>query len=219
MLWHTDNRVEKYQDSIPRGDVTLLVCAILEMAPEKRSSATPRGFLRVWDGTGPPTSDPFPDDCISNGYNASRDGDPPSCVVEKLAGIVQELRRIRQNPNLQEPKALTGRIGNVAIWEEPFWELVQKAVKVGSFIRLRNVHDTRIPNGIRRYLMVFAKSYLTPLPNMTYEVAEFCLLEEREVTTPVGVLVVIHHLQACPWRLLLSSPFQLFSLEESALWA
>jgi Telomeric single stranded DNA binding POT1/CDC13 len=170
MLWHTDNRVEKYQDSIARGDVTLLVCAILEMAPEKRSSATPRGFLRVWDGTGPPKSDPFPDDCITNGYNASRDGDPPSCVVEKLAGIMQELRRIRQNPNLQEPKALTGRLGNVAIWEEPFWELVQKAVKVGSFIRLRNVHDTRIPNGIRRYLMVYSKSYLTPLPNMTYEV-------------------------------------------------
>lgn len=39
------------------GDLTLIVSAILPVPQALRVTASPLGWLRVWDGTGPPESD------------------------------------------------------------------------------------------------------------------------------------------------------------------
>lgn len=38
---------------------------------------------------------------------------------------------------------------NVAVWEEPDLHLVKDTLSVGTFIRLRNVHETRLLTGLR----------------------------------------------------------------------
>ena len=38
---------------------------------------------------------------------------------------------------------------NVAVWEEPDVHLVKETLSVGTFIRLRNVHETRLLTGLR----------------------------------------------------------------------
>jgi hypothetical protein len=40
------------------GDLTVMVSAILPVPDGLKTASTPLGFLRVWDGTGTPTSDP-----------------------------------------------------------------------------------------------------------------------------------------------------------------
>ena len=49
---------------------------------------------------------------------------------------------------LDPPKCLCGRVTNVAIWEEPHWDLIREVLRVGSFIRLRNVHEGRLYGGL-----------------------------------------------------------------------
>lgn len=39
------------------GDLTVMVSAILHVPDGLKTASTPSGFLRVWDGTGTPTSD------------------------------------------------------------------------------------------------------------------------------------------------------------------
>ena len=169
------SHIELSDDNI-QGDLTLLVTAIIPVPSERRNRLTPRGFLRVWDGTGLPASDPLPL-TTPVASSAIMRGDPPPEALIKIASIIKQLQRIRQNENLQPPKALTGRVANVAVWEDSHWELVSTVVKVGTFIRLRNVQDRRMEISGLRCLMVFSKSYLTPLPSMTHEVVR--LLEEH----------------------------------------
>lgn len=170
------NQMDLYMDGNTRGDLTVIVTAVIPYPPEVASSSTPKGFLRVWDGTGLPESDPLPvssqaaKDAVSN-------GDPPVEVVTKLAKLTEKLRHVRQNSDLETPKATAGRVANVVIWEKSHWKLVDNAVGVGSCIRLRNVLEERMPNDGLRCLMVQSKSYLTPLPDMTYEVIR--LIEEH----------------------------------------
>jgi hypothetical protein len=96
----------------------------------------------------------------------------------KIAKIVQKLRELRQNDDIQPPTKLSGRVANVAVWEKQHWELIEKGyVTIGSFIRLRNVQDTVFLNSQFRCLHVHAKSSLTPLPNFNFEVLH--LLEEH----------------------------------------
>ena len=165
---HQGHQVELYDDST-NGDLT---CMITEILTAQRSEISPRGFLRVWDGSGPPLSDPYPGQTLVNA-----NGDPPAAALVEIAHVVKKLQFIRQNPEFTPPKALTGRVVNVAIWEESHWDLVQEACRVGSFIRLRNVRDGRLPNSDFRCLLVIHKSSLTPLPNLTYEVVR--LLENH----------------------------------------
>ena len=40
------------------GDLTVMISAILPVPEALKTASTPLGFLRVWDGTGTPTSDP-----------------------------------------------------------------------------------------------------------------------------------------------------------------
>jgi hypothetical protein len=123
---------------------------------------------------------------------AVKHGDPPSEALVEIAKIIKRLRLIRQNDNLIPPKQVTGRVANVAIWEKRQWEFINGFISVGTFIRLRNVTDSKmslVPGHDFRCLHVSVKSSLTPLPNLTYEVVH--LLEEhnnrllrREPTNP-----------------------------------
>lgn len=40
------------------GDLTVMVSAILPVPEALKTTLVPLGYLRVWDGTGPPVSDP-----------------------------------------------------------------------------------------------------------------------------------------------------------------
>ena len=169
--------IERYSDESTRGDLTVLVASILPIPTEQLSGTTPRGFLRVWDGTGVPKSDILPID-TEQARESVKNGDPPTVCLIKISEILLKLQELRQNPDLQPPKALSGRVANVAIWEKQHWELVNEGiVSVGSFIRLRNVHDSLFMDKKFRCLHVHEKSSFTPLPNLTYEVAH--LLEEH----------------------------------------
>jgi hypothetical protein len=165
------DQIETYSDEHTRGDLTVMVASIIPVPKDLTSGVSPRGFLRVWDGTGFPASDPLPL-ATAAASDAVKNGDPPSEAIVAMAAIIKNLKRVRPDSNLQTPKAVTGRVANVAIWEDSHWRLVTKVVRAGSFIRLRNVQDSRLQNNGLRCLMVFCKSYLTPLPGLTYEVVE-----------------------------------------------
>jgi hypothetical protein len=40
------------------GDLTVMVTNIIPFPRSRESTSSPKGFLRVWDGTGPPQCDP-----------------------------------------------------------------------------------------------------------------------------------------------------------------
>ena len=68
--------------------------------------------------------------------------------------------------------------GSSSLLEKQHWGLMTNGVvTVGSFIRLRKVQDSKMINSDLRCLVVYEKSSLTPLPNLTYEVVR--LLEEH----------------------------------------
>jgi len=52
--------------------------------------------------------------------------------------------------SIEAPISLCGRVINAVIWEEELWNLLCKGqiVHTGSFIRLRNVSDSKLPNGM-----------------------------------------------------------------------
>jgi hypothetical protein len=164
-------QIESYGDEHTRGDLTVMVASVIPVPEDLTSGVSPRGFLRVWDGTGFPASDPLPL-ATAAASDAVKDGDPPAEAIVAMAAIIRNLKRARPDSYLQVPKAVTGRVANVAIWEDSHWQLVTKVVRAGTFIRLRNVQDSRLQNNGLRCLMVFCKSYLTPLPGLTYEVVE-----------------------------------------------
>lgn len=50
---YTDNESEeKY------GDIIVMIARFIPYPSSRLTSNSPRGFLRVWDGTGPPATDP-----------------------------------------------------------------------------------------------------------------------------------------------------------------
>lgn len=172
-----NTHVEAYGEANARGDLTVMVAAVIPLPDEDTSGGTPRGFLRVWDGTGVPKSDTLPMSTAA-ALESITTGDPPSAALVKIAEIIKKLQVMRQNPDLQPPKALSGRVANVAIWEKQHWDLIKdNFVTVGCFIRLRNVQDNKMKNCDLRCLHVHDKSSFTPLPNLTYEVVH--LLEEH----------------------------------------
>lgn len=156
-------------DDISCGDITVMISAILPATV--RQITGPLGYLRVWDGTGAPVSDP----CvifICNSFYFSQfqiltavflcsrlpallstpetiqklrtKGDPPS---EALVKIKEATAILNNNiyhslaPNLQETVVLTGRVVNVAVWELAHWEYLVNHCHIGMFIRLRNVEE------------------------------------------------------------------------------
>ena len=135
---------------------------------------------------------------------AIKKGDPPSEALQAIAnaiGCIQQSADDGDNASsLESPKSLCGRVANVAVWEEPHWDLVAEILQVGTFVRLRNVHESRMYNGLRckfEHLILFSsmpialltlvtllglmiqhKSGLTPLPNNTYEIKQ--LLKDHQ---------------------------------------
>jgi len=151
-----------------KGDITALVCAVIPVPSQQISGVTPRGFLRIWDGTGGPFSDPPPP--TTNAKSLIERGDPPSDVLVKLASVVRKIRFVKDNMALEPPPTVAGRVVNLAVWEEAAWDFIIRSVPAGSFVRLRNIaqgviHDVRF-----RCLMLYQKSHLVPIPNFTYEV-------------------------------------------------
>jgi hypothetical protein len=191
---HVEQQPPYGETNAARGDLTVMVAAIFPAPPnEGKRGVLPLGFIRVWDGTGVPTSDPLP--CNTNAArDAIRNGDPPVEALVKLAEIVRKIQKIRDNADLQPPKTLSGRVVNVAIWESPQWEFITHAVQIGSFIRLRNVFDSIIPETGFRCLNVSTHSSLTLLPSLTYEVVHLLeehnnrLLRQEPVNAESGIL-------------------------------
>lgn len=84
--------------------------------------------------------------------DAIRDGDPPSQALQAIATAVERIKAVDDAGDvstLEPPKCLCGRVMNVAVWEEPDLHLVKDTLSVGTFIRLRNVHETRLLTGLR----------------------------------------------------------------------
>jgi len=138
--------------TVNSGDIIAMVTAIIPQPPEQVSDRTPRAFLRLWDGTGRPESDPIP---ISGliARQATQEGDPPASVLAAISKIVPTLvnggseGEGEDNESFDPPTCLCGRVVNVAIWEAEQWEQIrsnESGVRVGKFVRLKNVNDGRL---------------------------------------------------------------------------
>jgi len=169
------DHVDNFEVSVS-GDVTAVVTSILPTPEHLRRSDTPRGFLRLWDGTGPSRSDPMPNNVVN--VNADQSiADPPEQVLIRIEKILNAISSA-EHPDttcvgVNAPLALCGRVINAIIWEEDLWNLIQRVgiINIGSFIRLRNINNAMLPSGSRvNCLSVHAKSSLTPLPHDAYEV-------------------------------------------------
>jgi len=163
--------------TINNGDLIAMVTAIIPQPPEQVSDRTPRAFLRLWDGTGRPESDPIP----VNGLIARQaTQDPPASVLTAINKIVPTLTKVGSEDededieNFDPPKCLCGRVVNVAIWEAAQWERIrsnESGIRVGKFVRLKNVNDGRLGTANpKRCLMVHQKTSIVPIPDQTFEV-------------------------------------------------
>lgn len=168
-----------HAESLHHGDLTAMVTAVLpvDQKPDAQHlKIAPSGFLRVWDGTGPPTSDQLPIDTPA-AREAVHTGDPPAAALSRLTGIIKKIKNHHNNPHLGAPKRLTGRVATVAVYEKQYWDLIHEGiVTVGSFIRLRNISESKLED-YGNCLVVSTKSSFTPLPDLTFEVVQ--LLEDH----------------------------------------
>jgi hypothetical protein len=87
---------------------------------------------------------------------AVRNGDPPCEALLSIASVIESIKTADGDSgtgddvaSLEPPTCLCGRVVNVAVWEESHWDLVREVLQVGSFIRLRNVHESRMYNGFK----------------------------------------------------------------------
>jgi len=78
---------------------------------------------------------------------------------------------------LHPPKALCGKVANAVIWEESYWEMIQRYISIGSFIRLRNVEVREWKYIGVVSVMVTDRSWLTPIPEDSFEIGS--LLREH----------------------------------------
>ena len=136
--------------TVTNGDLIAMVTAIIPQPPEQVSDRTPRAFLRLWDGTGRPESDPILVDSLA-ARQAIQEGDPPSSVLTAISKIVPTLTKgvggDGESEGFEPPKCLCGRVVNVAIWEAEQWERIrsnESGIRVGKFVRLKNVNDGRL---------------------------------------------------------------------------
>ncbi len=75
--------------------------------------------------------------------------DPPEQVLVEIEKILAFMSSTSGNA-IEAPISLCGRVINAVIWEEELWTLIHKEeiVHVGSFIRLRNVSNSKMPTEI-----------------------------------------------------------------------
>lgn len=79
--------------------------------------------------------------------------DPPIKVLVEIEKVLDALASnddLSQCNGVSAPISLTGRVINATIWEEELWQLIQrdKIVEVGSFVRLRNINNSKLPSGV-----------------------------------------------------------------------
>lgn len=132
------------------GDCTAMICGIFETSLLSNSQM-PKGFLRIWDGTGAPRSDPLPEKSPT-ALAGIEHGDPPS---EALVALHSTVELLNTSPYKRETAkflsdilSVCGRVVNVAVWETPHWDFVKSNFKIGDFIRFRNVLKGTLDNGI-----------------------------------------------------------------------
>jgi len=183
----------KKRNDTKYGDLTLMIVDIIPYPVDKCSPLSPKGYLRVWDGTGIPISDQMP-----FGLNRRYDNqeEPSAVAISSLAAIINKInsnggsqsnesmvddtsRSSASTSRLNPPISFCGRVTNVVIWEQDHWNLIKQAaefINVGKFIRLRNVREGNLycPDTDRkgsRCLNVDSSALLTPLPYFTFEIA------------------------------------------------
>jgi len=181
--------VGAFEQTISDRDLTAIVTDITPVPLHLRRCDLNRGYIRIWDGTGPSYADPV--DPIVHGAMANMPqprGDPPEKVLIEIAKIIKE-KSPHDFPDIcdgmEAPLALCGRVMNVKIWEEPLWNLIEgeNFIHVGSFVRLRNIKCKKEDFGI--CLSVDSKSSITPLPFDAYEVK--CMLRDHQTRIDQGV--------------------------------
>ncbi|KAL7543791.1 hypothetical protein ACHAXR_013242 [Thalassiosira sp. AJA248-18] len=177
--YHNNNGNNNLEVSIS-GDLTAAVTAIIPMPEHLRRRDTPRGYIRLWDGTGPSRTDPLPLNPTAGSIpNQPPHNDPPQKVLIEIEKILANISSSSECPpenlggpcNIQAPISLCGRVINAIIWEDQLWNLIyrENIIDVGSFIRLRNINNAKLPSGTNS-LSVHVKSSMTPLPFDAYEV-------------------------------------------------
>ncbi|KAL3925500.1 MAG: hypothetical protein SGILL_000367 [Bacillariaceae sp.] len=122
-------------------DMTVMVAGVFPF-PQMPSGVNPHGFLRIWDGTGIPPSDPF---CVQTflTQQAAGRGEPPPEALAKVvdavnsmedkstAGLNTPLRALLSNhPGMETPLSFCGRVANAVIWEPEHWALIQRYASV-----------------------------------------------------------------------------------------
>jgi len=157
------------------GDMTVMIAAIIPFPTRQMTDHTPHGYLRLWDGTGRPASDPYPTDSP----NLMAQGDPPADALVQISRIIDKLKSSNASIglNLKAPNSLTGRVINAEVWEGQHWTLIQQSFSVGSFVRLRNVKQEYQTNGSMPVIKIMPKSGITPLPQLAFETIR--LLEDH----------------------------------------
>jgi len=79
-----------------------------------------------------------------------RQGEPPSLALARIARII-DLARNSEGSNFEwePPKSLCGKVANVAVWEAPQWDRVKATMSVGGFVRMRNIHEGDLYDGLK----------------------------------------------------------------------
>jgi len=125
------------------GDLTVMITNIIPMQHGQRPDL-PKGILRVWDGSGRPISEKQPIPSLGS----DRFSDPPSKALSSIANIISMVPFDDIDAAFEPPKRLCGRVINIAIWEDSCWNFLIGAkmyVKVGNFVRLRNIRRNFSP--------------------------------------------------------------------------
>jgi hypothetical protein len=131
------------------GDCTTMVCGYYEVSP-LTGVQLPKGYLRVWDGTGLSISDPLPQ-ITQSSMAMIKSGDPPQKAIVSLYFSIMNLNKDSfgyDTEKLNEIRCVCGQVVNLAIWETPHWEYITSHIKVGNFIRLQNVQKELLNNNI-----------------------------------------------------------------------
>lgn len=171
------------------GDLTAMICNIIPYPREEQNLSSPKGILRIWDGTGPACCDPLPERFAVTPEWSTRT-EPTEQDMMFLSKIVERTKKEKFEATPQEfsddrkifddfeaPKCLCGRVANVIIWEAQHWALIQRvrsssSLDMGTFVRFRNavIKAETVPT-----LHVNVNTTITPIPVSTFEIKALLL--------------------------------------------
>jgi hypothetical protein len=155
------------EEHLKDRDITVMVTGKYAY-PGPPDGISPKGFLRVWDGTGFAPSDPYvrmlhhrtfdffslsknshstisffhasrpPLESVGTQNAAAGRGDDPPPAAVSKAASIAQGLQATIGA-MKLPKALCGRVANAVIWEDAHWSLINEHAPIGTFLRLRNV--------------------------------------------------------------------------------